>query len=83
MKFNIFKKKKLGLLEKEGVTGAMFMLPWLIGFVVFFAIPMVTSLIYSFNKVSFGDEGLLLEYVGFDNYRKLFTYNKNFWEAFL
>lgn len=83
MKFNIFKKKKLGLLEKEGITGAMFMLPWLIGFVVFFAIPMVTSLIYSFNKVSFGDEGLLLEYVGFDNYRKLFTSDKKFWEAFL
>lgn len=82
MKDNILNKKRLSLVEKEGRTGAMFILPWLIGFIVFFAIPMITSLIYSFNKVSFGDEGLILEYVGFKNYVELFTSNKKFWEAF-
>ena len=82
MKLNMIGKKRLSLEEKEGRIGAMFMLPWLIGFVVFFAIPMVTSLIYSFNKVSFGDEGIVLEFVGFNNYIELFTSNKKFWEAF-
>ena len=51
MKLNIVGKKRLSLEAMEGRIGAMFMLPWLIGFIVFFAIPMVTSLIYSFNKV--------------------------------
>ena len=82
MKLNMIGKKRLSLEEKEGRIGAMFMLPWLIGFVVFFAIPMVTSLIYSFNKVSFGNEGIVLEFVGFNNYIELFTSNKKFWEAF-
>lgn len=82
MKLNIVGKKRLSLEAMEGRIGAMFMLPWLIGFIVFFAIPMVTSLIYSFNKVSFGDEGIILEYVGFNNYLELFTSNKKFWEAF-
>ena len=82
MKLNIVGKKRLSLEAMEGRIGAMFMLPWLIGFVVFFAIPMVTSLIYSFNKVSFGNEGIVLEFVGFNNYIELFTSNKKFWEAF-
>lgn len=83
MKLKIMKKRGLSLIEKESRTGMLFMLPWIIGFVAFFAIPMVTSLVYSFNTVTFGDEGLLLEYVGFKNYIELFTANKKFWQAIL
>ncbi len=76
------KKRRLSLTTKDGITGAMFMIPWIIGFIVFFAVPMITSLIYSFNHVSFGNEGLVLEYVGFDNYIQLFTSDKSFWTVF-
>ena len=42
MKTNIIKKRRLGLTDKDNLSGAMFMVPWLIGFVFLFLIPMIT-----------------------------------------
>lgn len=83
MKININKKRRLSLTDKDNLNGALFMVPWLIGFIFLFFIPMITSLVYSFNTVSFGNEGLELEYVGVKNYVDLFTTKKDFWESFL
>ena len=72
-------KRKSKLANREGMIGIVFMIPWVIGFIYFFAMPLVTSIIYSFNTVSFGNEGLVFEFVGLNNYKELLTANKEFW----
>jgi len=56
----------------------LFILPWLIGFVVFTAGPMVYSLYMSFTDYS----GLgAANWVGLENYKKLFTEDPLFWQS--
>ena len=66
------KKPKIGLVTRREMKGYIFLIPWMIGFVVFFAIPLVQSLIYSLNTVRITATGRKLTFVGLDNYRYLF-----------
>lgn len=52
--------------------GFEFVLPWLIGTVVFFIIPLFTSLYYSFCNVRIDSEKTTYEFVGLQNYRYIF-----------
>ena len=54
--------------RKKQMYGRMFILPWMIGFVLFFMIPLFTSLFFCFNKVSVGPGGFTLTWSGFDNF---------------
>ena len=45
------KKRRFGLVTRREMKGYIFLLPWLIGFVVFFALPLVQSFIYSLSNV--------------------------------
>lgn len=54
---------------KEGMVGILFLIPWIIGFIFFFAKPLVTSLIYSFHKITFAKYGIDMVFVGWDNYQ--------------
>ena len=56
-------------------TGFFYILPWLIGFAVFQLYPFLASLFYSFTKYSFGKTP---EFIGLDNYIRLFTRDKQF-----
>ena len=50
------------------------MLPFLIGFLLFFAVPLVNTIIYSFSNVGVADEGgMSLSFNGITNYKDLFT----------
>lgn len=63
-------------LHKRGRwTGFFYILPWLIGFAVFQLYPFLASLFYSFTKYSFGKTP---EFIGLDNYIRLFTRDKQF-----
>ena len=63
------KKKKRGhFFTKDDITGYLFVLPFLIGFIFLFAKPMVTSIIYSFHDVSVSQAGIEMEPLGFSNY---------------
>ena len=45
--------RKLSTLEKRNErTGYLFILPWIIGFLIFFLSPIVNSLLYAFQNVS-------------------------------
>lgn len=58
---------------KKKIHGFIFILPWLIGFITFFAIPIVNTVIYSFNQVSVGEQGgMNLAFSGVQNYIDLF-----------
>lgn len=56
------------------VNGFIFVLPWLLGFVIFFAVPLKNTILYSFNKVDVGNSGgIVLTFAGLQNYIDLFT----------
>src|SRR5690606_37762811 len=54
--------------------GYLFIGIWIIGFLWLTLIPLITSLQYSFFKITFsGDQGIQLNFVGFDNYIQIFN----------
>lgn len=69
--------KKLGMKQQHILWAYLFLLPWIIGFLVFTAGPMLTSFWLSFHKGDFVE----LEYVGLENYRRLFTEDPLFWKS--
>jgi len=67
------KKKSMKRFLKENYEGWLFNLPLFIGLLVFTAIPVVTSLYYSL----FDTDGFTYTFIGFDNYIKIFTRDRN------
>ena len=59
-------KKSRGIEELKARWGFMFILPWLVGLIVFFFIPIVQSIIYSFSSVN--AIGEWLGWKGFEHY---------------
>ncbi|MBW7455716.1 carbohydrate ABC transporter permease [Paenibacillus sepulcri] len=53
-------------------TGLLFMLPWIIGFCLFVAIPIGWSLFMSFHKVAVVPGGFKYDWLGMQNYRDAF-----------
>ncbi|MDD4699293.1 MAG: sugar ABC transporter permease [Oscillospiraceae bacterium] len=43
--------KKPSLMQKRSMQGYLYILPWIIGFLLFFITPMIQTAIYSFNKL--------------------------------
>lgn len=64
--------------QKDCVSGYVFILPWLIGFFAFTLIPFVASLYFSFTKYDLFSSP---EFVGFDNYVRMFTNDPDFWQS--
>lgn len=70
--------KKTGLTEKKGRWGWVFIAPWLVGFVCFFAVPLLNSIYYTFTKINIGADGLHFDWIGFENYLEVFTVDPDF-----
>ena len=68
-------KKRHGLTftGKRAMTGRLFLLPWLIGVIYFFLIPFIQGIVYTVNKITFSQDGVILKFVGAFNYKKLFS----------
>lgn len=66
-------------LEKEGVAGYVFILPFIIGLIVFTAIPFFTSLYLAFTQY---DMLTPPKWIGIDNFVTMFTKDKLFWQSF-
>ncbi len=69
----IKKYKALDFEKKQAIAGYVFILPWLLGFIFFFAKPLLTTINWSFNNVVSVAGGLERSFIGFDNYKNLFT----------
>ncbi len=65
-------------LQKESIAGLVFSLPFIIGFLMFMAIPMGLSLYYSFCKYDIQNPP---QWIGIDNYVRIFTNDKVFSKA--
>jgi len=60
------------------LTGFWFVLPWLIGVIVFNIRPLVESVIYSFSNVYLTVQGLEKTFIGIENYYDLFFVSTDF-----
>lgn len=78
IKYNFVQKiiKKLQGLsyqQQKVVCGIIFVMPWFLGFIFFFAKPLITTIWWSFCDVVPTPGNLSVEFIGFDNYINLFT----------
>ena len=74
------KRRGISYESRQAFTGFMFVLPWFIGFLLFFAIPCFQSLQFSFSKVAVFD-GYACSWVGLDNYISLLTSGATYLQA--
>jgi multiple sugar transport system permease protein len=73
----IFARVSSIVTNNEAVLGLIFILPSLIGFVVFFAVPAVRSLLISFTEWNLLKDA---EWVGLANYQDIFA-DERFWRS--
>ncbi len=64
--------------KKKGMSGIIFIMPWIIGFLLFFAKPLIQSLIFTFQKISITHDGFSTDFVGLDNFKYAFFLDPNF-----
>ena len=79
-KANNRKGPRISYESKQAFSGFMFVLPWFLGFLLFFAIPCLRSLQFSFSKVS-AFEQYKCTWVALDNYKEILTTNATFSRA--
>lgn len=73
------KKRELTLKQRQMLFGYLFIAPWLIGFLVFFASNLVEAIIYSVSKITINENGgFSLTYIGLDNYKYAFMQHASF-----
>jgi len=65
--------------RREALAGYVFLSPFLLGLMAITAIPMLYSLYLSFTNYEL--LGQTSDWVGFDNYREMFTNDPQFWHA--
>jgi ABC-type sugar transport system permease subunit len=74
---------KLNRRKREILTGYMFILPWLIGFLLFMAYPIYYSLYMSFNKVYITASGIKTDFLKWENYKFAFLSDPYFLEELI
>lgn len=74
----LFKKKKSSLMERRNNYGYLFVSHWILGLVLFFLFPLVSSIAYSFSELQLTNEGLQLKFLGFEHFRYIFNDDVNY-----
>lgn len=62
------KRKKKGVEALKSRYGRLFVLPWEIGLVLFFVVPLISSIIYAFSDVTIVAGGVNTTFVGFEHF---------------
>ena len=72
-------KKKKTLAFNNAVAGYLFILPFILGFILFMVVPLISSLRMTFNDVTpVAGEGVKMTWVGIKNYKDAFTVDPDF-----
>ena len=73
-------KIRLTMRQRRSVTGLLFVLPFVIGLLLFILRPMITSIQMSFSKVNLNGAagGFSMEFVGWANFLQALTIDKDF-----
>jgi len=69
---------KGALHRKRVIEFALFILPWIIGFIAFEAYPLLQSLQISVSTLHFAGQGVSWQWVAFKNYQNALTVDTNF-----
>ena len=74
------KTKQKDLKKRKAIVGYLFILPFIIGFISFMAVPLLESLRMCFSNViiSTGNKGFVLENIGLRNFVRAFTEDPEF-----
>ena len=74
------KKKRLSLMRKRMVAGYLFILPWLVGFIVFFVKSIFQTVQFSFSTMTMDaiNGGYVLDPAGWENFRYAFLEHGSF-----
>lgn len=70
--------KKRTYAQQKSFWGFMYVLPWLLGFIFFFFVPLITSLRYSFSSIKTNSDGITLSFIGLKNYTDALFVNTSF-----
>lgn len=65
---------------RKKYIGLLFIIPWLIGFLMFTLYPFISSFVLSFTEYNIINPP---EFAGFDNYINMFTKDPDFWSSML
>lgn len=80
------RKKPQGIDKIKERYGFIMISPWIFGIIVFFIVPIIQSVFYSFADVSIEVGGTVLDFKGIENYRAIISedpdYLKNLFSAF-
>ncbi|MGM9551110.1 MAG: carbohydrate ABC transporter permease [Clostridia bacterium] len=67
-------RKPMKFQTTQKINGYVFLLPWIIGFLLFFLIPMINTIVYSFHTVGVAESGgMEMTWNGINNYIDLFN----------
>ena len=72
------KNKQKNLAKRRAVSGYLFILPFIIGFLFFMVKPFFQSLYMSFCKVDISAQGVAYTFNGLENYRRAFFVDPEF-----
>lgn len=72
------KKRTLTLIQRREYAGLIFILPWLLGFVLFFSVPLFESLRFALNQLIITPEGYMLEFLGLENFKHAMLVHANY-----
>lgn len=72
------KNKLAGLQKRKAIAGYIFIMPFIIGFLVFMVKPFFQSLYMSFCNVELGAGTFNMNWIGIENYKKAFTIDPEF-----
>ncbi|HWT27799.1 MAG TPA: sugar ABC transporter permease [Mobilitalea sp.] len=70
-------RKPKSMAYKNAITGYLFILPFIIGFIAFLVVPLFQSLRMSFYEIGF-EHGITYKFVGIDNFKYAFKVDPNF-----
>ena len=69
---------KMAYEKRKSMYGYCFIALWFVGALIFFLIPVVESLLYSFQEITPDTGGMVGSWVGMDNYNYAFNVDPNY-----
>lgn len=76
-------KKKKGLETLKSRYGFIFLAPWIVGMLLFFVLPIIQSVYYSFGEVAFEVEGVQTKFLGIANYKYILFKDAQYIDKFI
>src|SRR5690625_1821064 len=77
------KKRRISAKVARNIEGALFIAPWLIGFMLFLAFPLGFSLFMSFHQVRVLPRGMEYEFNGISYYREILLNSSEFYDLLI